>query len=143
MAITTRKLGQVLNIYEGENGALMCQLLMRRAECCNNFEGLGENGERLVSSELALTIEVLFLDESRCRLRGITEKTFVVHAGDWLEFLNSEDESIARVKVKSISFSSAANSPKDSDIIEVQAGCATDLFIEWDTEFCPIDFKEK
>ena len=143
MAITTRKLGQVLNIYEGENGSLMCQLLMKRAESCNNFEGLGENGERLVSSELALTIEILFLDESRCRLRGITEKTFVVHAGDWLEFLNSKDESIARVKVKSISFSAAANNPKDSDIVEVQAGCATDFVIEFDTEFFSINFKEK
>lgn len=143
MAITTRKLGQVLNIYEGKNGTLMCQLLMKRAECYNNFEGSDENGERVVSSELALTIEVISLDANRCRLKGITEKTFTVHAGNRIEFIDPKDETIARVKVKTINFSSSANNPKDSDIIEIQAGCATDWVIEWDTESCSVNFKEK
>lgn len=143
MAITTRKLGQILSIYECENGALICQLLMKRAESCNNFEGLDENGERRIVSKLELKIEVAFLDESRCRLKGITEKVFTVHASDWIELENSDNKTLAKVKVKAINFSSSADNKKDGDIVDIHAGCATDLVVEFDTEFCSVNFKEK
>lgn len=143
MAITTRKLGQVLNIYEGENGALMCQLLMKRAECCNNFEGLDENGERCISSKLELVIEVSFLDESRCRLKGINEKAFIVHAGDWLELENKEKEIVTRILVKDINIGCSEHKIKGSDDVQILGGCGTDLYIEFNTETGFFNMKEK
>lgn len=143
MAITTRKLGQVLNLYESRDGTLMCQLLMKHAEGLNNFEGLGEDGEREISSRLTLAIEVAFLDENRCRLKNVTAKTFTVHAGDRIEFTNPKNKIIAEIRVKTINFSSSADNKKDSDIVQTQAGCATDLVIEFDTEFCLFKLKER
>ena len=143
MAITTRKLGQVLNIYEGEGGALMCQLLMKRAECYNNFEGLDENGERCISSKLELVIEVSFLDESRCWLKGITTREFTVHACDWIEIENRKKEIVTRILVKDINISCSEHKIKDTDDLEIVGGCGTDLYVEFDTEAGFFNMKEK
>lgn len=141
--ITTRKLGQNLNIYEGEGGALICRLLMKHAECSNHFEGLNDAGERCITTKLVLTIEVPYIDESRCALKGITTKEFTVHAGDWIELENKENEIVARLRIKAVNFGVSEKIIKESDVVQTIGGCATDILFDFDVEKGFIDFREK
>ena len=120
----------------------MCRLLMKHAECSNHFEGLNDAGERCITTKLSLTIEVSYIDESRCALKGIRTKEFTVHAGDWIELENKEGEVVASIIVKDINLSASEQRTKE-DTIVVHGGCATDVLFDFVECKSFIDIRDK
>ena len=120
----------------------MCRLLMKHAECSNHFEGLNEIGERCITTKLSLIIEVSYIDESRCSLKGIRTKEFTVNAGDWIELENKNGETVVSIIVKDINLSAVEHRTKDNNII-VQGGCAADILFDFVEYKGFIDIRDK
>ena len=122
----------------------MCQLLVKRAECCNTFEGLTDEGERAIASELELMMEVPFLDKTRCRLKGISERKFAIHIGDLIEIENKNGETIANIKILSGGTGCRFFQTKEeNDVLQSQGSGEVNLGLDFDVRVCDIAFKEK
>lgn len=122
----------------------MCQLLVKRAECRNTFEGLTNEGERAIASELELMMEVPFLDETRCRLKGISERKFAIHIGDLIEIENKNGETIANIKILSGGTGCRFFQTKEeNDVLQSQGSGEVNLGLDFDVRVCDIAFKEK